>query len=226
MQKTPIDWPGLTHSVNPGYGCMRGCHYCYGRQAHNMRMKAKAAGKNLPAQYDKPWDVIQYFPDRMKKIPFNPKKPMKIFVGDCSDICYWQRDFMQKILYQCSIRPKIEFMFLTKDPDIYSHYFFPPNTSLGCTITCVENITDQQEKLNKMGVLSLFNRYSTFLSIEPLLGRLMCYIPTTINLVIVGMQTKPNLIPKLEWIKSIKHHNIHWKGNIKKYLTDEQLSNA
>jgi len=47
-----------------------------------------------------------------------------------------------------------------------------------------------------------------------------------IELVIVGADTSPKpIVPKKKWIDSIKHDNIHYKNNIKKYLQGGQLKN-
>jgi len=35
MNKTKIQWPGLTHTWNPVTGCRRGCSYCYAKKIND-----------------------------------------------------------------------------------------------------------------------------------------------------------------------------------------------
>ncbi len=60
----------------------------------------------------------------------------------------------------------------------------------------------------------------TFVSFEPVSGKIV-YIPNDlIDFVIVGADSRKHnpIVPKKEWIKSIKHDNIYFKSNIKRYL--------
>lgn len=217
MNKTTINWPGLTHTSNPGYGCLRECEYCYACDLHNKRMKAKKNGKKLHRQYDKPFNVMQYFPERLN-YPKNPKKPTKVFIGSCSDICYWANDFIRKTIIYCQSRPNVEFMFCTKDPLFYKRWYFPKNCWLGATITGDEKQNVQFDKIIIIGNISVCSN-RTFLSIEPILGEFYMKIPDVIDLVIVGADSRKGAAaPEKSWIESIKHPNIHWKSNIKKYL--------
>ena len=63
-----------------------------------------------------------------------------------------------------------------------------------------------------------------FISFEPLLGDMSGLNLSGIDLVIVGAMTgrgKNIIIPNKKWIKSIKHKNIFYKKNIKKYLPNK-----
>ena len=58
-----------------------------------------------------------------------------------------------------------------------------------------------------------------FNSVELIMGGFSPLFFNDIDLVIVGVMTGPGAIkPKKEWIDSIKHPNIFYKSNIKKYL--------
>ena len=166
MNKTTIDWPCLTHTWNPGYGCKRGCFYCYARDLHNKRRSAKLKGRKLPKQYYKPFEEIQYFPERLR-IPQRSKVIKKVFVGDMSDICYWDGVFLNDVLYLCKLRPWIEFMFLTKDPAVYTKHKWPDTCWLGYTICgCENDIFHKILRFTQNG-----NEYcKLFLSIEPIQG--------------------------------------------------------
>jgi len=62
-----------------------------------------------------------------------------------------------------------------------------------------------------------------FISFEPLLGDMSGLDLSGIDLVIVGADsTKGAEPPRKEWIESIKHPNIFYKNNIKKYLVEQE----
>lgn len=211
MNPTKIDWPGLTHTWNPVYGCLRGCEYCYARELHNKRMKAKMAGKKLPVQYDKPFNEIQYFPERLN-IPKKSNIIKKIFVGSMSDIFYWDADYMERVLDVCSSRPEMTFMFLSKFPSVYRRFKYSQNCMLGVTVT--SNIDHLKTDLLLKYVSYSLSLPKTFVSIEPILGDCSGLDLTDIDLVIVGPDTRKGTEPpKKEWIESIKHPNIHYKNN-------------
>jgi protein gp37 len=211
MNKTKIDWPELDYTWNPVIGCKRNCSYCYAKRM-NTRFKW------IPE-----WTDPQFFPERLK-IPFKVKKPSTWFIGSISDICYWKDRWMMEVLDVCEKTPHHRYMFLTKDPIIYEEYldiFERINCMIGVTITspkdlgyhfsieCFYNIPHKQK----------------FISIEPILGAFTYMKFCNIKLIIVGADTSPKpIIPKKEWINSIKHPNIHFKNNIPTSLLPKAAS--
>lgn len=214
MNKTSIDWPGLTHTLNPVTGCVKGCSYCYARKLHNRRHEAYERGAKLPEQYKYPFKEMHYWPHILKTVPKKPKKPTKLFIGSMTDIAYWEFGWVFETIEMCKDRPDIEFMFLSKKPLAYYGYKWPKNTMQGLTLTGIETCQYQCESMDAMC------RYPRpFLSVEPLHGIIKDNkIHHVFELVIVGMQTKPDFIPKKEWLESIDHHNIHVKFPLSKYL--------
>lgn len=210
MNPTSIDWPGLTHTWNPGYGCKRGCHFCYAKDLHDKRMEAKKRGKKVPKQYDKPFNQMQFFPERLKIVK-KSSVVKKVFVGSMTDICYWKPNWMERVLDVIRERPGIEFMFLTKGPEVYKNYDFPKNCWLGETRVDEHYIGDDGFLIKKP------NRI--FVSAEPILGSFKTADFEHVDLVIVGADSRKGAAPpKQEWIESIKHHHIHYKENVRKYL--------
>ena len=210
MNKTKIDW--CDYTWNPLYGCLRGCKYCYAARMHNKRHKAYLSGKSLPKQYALPFDKLQVFPERFN-LPYKKKEKSTVFVGSMTDICYHDINDVESVITECDIAYWHKYMFLTKSPAIYQLLKFPENCWLGGTVEFIGNVFDCEA----IAILSE-SKNKTFLSIEPLLGP-CCEIPEEIDLVIVGADSSPRAKPpKPEWIQSIKHHNIHWKENIRKYL--------
>ena len=73
-----------------------------------------------------------------------PKKPSKIFVNSMSDIAYWKKEWMNRVLARASVHPEHVFMFLTKSPAVYRKYQFPENCWLGVTATTTQEIFKYQ----------------------------------------------------------------------------------
>lgn len=212
MNRTNIDWPNLTYTWNPVVGCKYNCSYCYAKKLHNKRHEAYKKGAKLPAQYAKPYDVIQFFPERLKE-PYKVKKPSTIFVGSMCDLFgeWVDMEWIYDIITVADENPHHTFMFLTKNDVGYNGFCFPDNCLLGLTLT-----KGDQDKVNDFFYYSSGKR---FLSIEPLLGSFEGINLSCVDLVIVGAMTGKNpVIPKREWIESIKHPNVYYKENIRKYL--------
>jgi len=200
MNKTKIDW--CDYTWNPIVGCAGGCHYCYAKRLNDRF--------NWLPDFTKP----QLYPSRLSSIEFKPlKKPSIIFVCSMGDIfgCPEFPEYaVETIIAAMSHYPQHVFMVLTKRPEEYGKYQWPKNAMLGITMTSGEN--------RALSGLHLGAENKTFLSAEPLFGN---FGPILANLVIVGAQTGPGAVkPKREWVDSIKHHNIFYKGNIVKQFPD------
>lgn len=203
MNKTKIDWPGLTHTWNPVVGCKTGCHYCY------------AERMNKRFHWIPDWKKPEFFPERLNG-PFG-KKAGKVFVGSMCDLFadwIWS-DWIQQVLDTCHAASQHEFMFLTKYPIRYNEFAFPESAWIGTTI----EIPDWKGMHRLMDFSAITTPAKKFLSIEPLLGSFILNDLQQFDLIIVGAMTGPGAIkPEKEWIESIKHSNIFYKENIKPYL--------
>lgn len=214
MNLTNIEWSDFT--LNPIIGCKRNCLYCYAMKLHNKRHEAFKDGKmqNLP-QYSKPFNEVQFLPDRMTL----PKaKSGKVFVGSMCDMwAEWiPRDWIEYILLKCGQYKQYEFMFLTQNPKRYLEFIIPDNCSLGATITSKKHL-DRLQALEWCKIL--INHKDIFLLIEPLLGDFTGVDFSKIDKLIVGAMTgKDSIKPTKEMIESIKHTDILYKKNIYDYL--------
>lgn len=208
MQKTKIEW--CDYSWSPVTGCLHNCPYCYAR-----RIAMRFQGHFNPTWHE----------DRIMQ-PYKLKKPSKIFVCSMADLfgdwvsAKWIRD----VIKTAEQNQQHTFQFLTKNPMRYLEFNFPRNCWLGLTIDKIE--VDTNSKLNMLNIKGMMN--FTFVSFEPLLSDMSqlfnennftSMIMKNVNLVIIGAMTGQGAIPpKKEWINLIKHHNVFYKSNIKKFL--------
>ena len=205
-----IGWCDMT--FNPVWGCLNHCEYCYARK---MAKRFYSDLKDF-----KPTWLEQQFNKSF------PKKPQRIFVGSMSEIYYWKKEWMEKVLDKVRQYPQHTFQFLTKFPDIYLRYDFPKNCWLGMTITKEENINKNWIRLYRATYAFTNNRFldkntKFYYSIEPLLDSINPESLKGINWVILGSETgnkKGKVIPKLEWITNIVDYCRN--NNIPVYLKD------
>ena len=206
MNKTKIDW--VDYSWNPVVGCCHGCTYCWARR------------QNERFRYVEDFSDPQFTPSRLEE-PGRVKKPSRIFVVSMGDLfCDLVPDnWIHQVIHSTERYMQHTFYFLTKNPQRYFRFEFPPHCHLGCTITSDQD--EQRERLQYLYRYKLLHRaHPCFVSIEPLLGTVyLTWMLKKMDLVIVGAQTGPGATkPHPDWIESIRHHNIYYKENINPFL--------
>ena len=219
MGKSKIDW---TDEVwNPVWGCKTGCEYCYARK-FAKRFGNKIARKE--AEYVENYSHLVYSTDmylRMQLRRFEPtwlesnfqkefpRTPKKIFVGSMSDIFWWERKWMQRVLNKISKNPQHRFLFLTKFPEVYKKYDFPQNCWLGVTVNKTNEIQRIQDLINFTGT------NIRFVSFEPLMEDIIPKVDlnkvSSIEWFIIGAETgnrKGKIIPKKKWVENFANDYI------------------
>jgi len=213
MNKTKIDW--CDHTWNPVYGCNNDCRFCYARKIAKRFAKEIAKNECIFEFAGKILKESEFYNRKYileKKIRnFQPvwleknyqkkfsKKPSKIFVDSMSDIKFWKKEWMNKVLDRIKEYPQHIFMFLTKFPESYLQYEFPENCWLGVSITGIETIDEQSDKYI---ILSKKKNNLKFVSLEPLLQESF-YFFIEMDWLIIGSQTNPYKPPKKEWVDEI-----------------------
>lgn len=211
-----IGWCSMTW--NPVVGCRNNCEYCYARKMAKRFAKKIAENAFDPYHYSIAGDEISYaigylsndlknfkptFLDSQFYKSF-PKKPQRIFVGSMSEIYYWKKEWIERVLDKINQYPQHVFQFLTKYPEVYSRYDFPKNCWLGITITKENDFYN-----NIIDFLRADFGYTNlkFVSFEPLLSKILSHkLLKYFNWVIIGAETgnrKGKVIPKREWIENI-----------------------
>lgn len=236
MQKSNIEWCDIT--MNPVVGCENNCmgFECYAKALHNRRHELFKKGKKMPNQYAKPFNEIQFFPERLSRsVPklainrnriaplLSPDKSI-VFVGSMADTFgdFVNIEYIRAILEYTQKNKHALFMFLTKNPKRYNEIPFFDSTGkyfenivLGCTIESIKHIDRLQEMRNIAPYMP------TFLSVEPILSDFKYIDFSAIGTIIVGAATGKNAVkPKQEWVESIHHNNIYYKDNILRHFPD------
>lgn len=189
MNKTKIEW--TNYSWNPETGCDHGCWYCYARKMTQHFPKVFPNGF-------KP----TFYPERLRE-PMELKKPSKIFVCSIADIfapwtpIEWRTTILDAI-YDCPI--KHTFQLLTKNPEnIPKGYVFPDNVWVGTTVTAENDDWDNIEEIKTI------NARVKFVSFEPLLGELPCYVNLHgLQWIIIGKLTGSRKVQlQVKWVERI-----------------------
>uniref|UniRef100_A0A6M3KKZ0 Uncharacterized protein n=1 Tax=viral metagenome TaxID=1070528 RepID=A0A6M3KKZ0_9ZZZZ len=105
-------------------------------------------------------------------------------------------------------------MLLTKKPLRYSNFFIPNNCIIGTSIAS----NNDYERYDDLLCADVYDHNRRFVSIEPLMGDCSLLVFRELEFVIVGAMTGKNpVIPRKEWLDSIRHERIYLKDNILKY---------
>lgn len=174
-----ITWTDFTW--NPVTGCLRNCWYCYVKRLRD---------------YDR---SPTFHPARIRQ-PIDQGKPSRIFVCSTSDLfaewvpCEW----IQAVIMTAKMCQRHIFQFLTKNPEGYEDFIFPPNCWLGFTETGENKVL---EKIKKPSGGNL-----CFVSFEPLIQPVQIEIPDFVRWVIIGSMTGPNAWahrPDPSWVENV-----------------------
>ena len=248
MTITKIEWCGETN--NACRGCLHGCAFCYARKLCRRlpMMKAgvwlKKQGipyRHLPQKerlemYRKTpvWCEdcynfrVHFHPEELNRI--TPQdKPKKIFMDSLWD---WNAnavkdEWLQAILAKMAEYPQHTFMILSRRPDRYGRFQYPPNVWLGTSISK----TEDRCRIQDLGDLKSNNL--RFLSIEPLHEAIdLASWFRWIDWIILGAETghrKGKIRPEKEWIEAIIRNcreegiplfikdNVAWEEKVREY---------
>lgn len=216
MNKTKIEWvknpdgsPGYT--INPVKGlCPVACSYCYARRMY-QRFK---------------WNPrIRYDPRAWLGIG-SLRKPSRIFVGSTIELFHESlSEQYLKWIFEVPLEfPQHTFIFLTKKPENLPREF-PDNCWVGVTAT------DESSFANATNYLYTLESKVKFISVEPLLSwDTSKYVypfregvhADDISWLIIGGQTNPEKLPKIEWVQEIALAAT--KANIRLFIKDNLRS--
>ena len=115
---TKIGWTQATW--NPVVGCTPvsdGCDNCYAKTLHDMRHRARLAGKRVLPLYDLPFEVVQLRDHKLVE-PLRWAAPKRVFVNSMSDLFHKDVpiDFLDKCFAVMAYCRQHTFQILTKRP--------------------------------------------------------------------------------------------------------------
>ena len=211
LSKSGIEY--LDYVWNFESGCTKGCSYCYARKI----------AKRFPAHYPNGFEPTVY-PEALLA-PLRLWKASVIgcvFMGDLFDDAINPtlvaraegelgpaQSLRGRVFTTIENCPRHRFLFLTKQPHNLQKWSpFPDNCWVGVSATDTASYQDACVGLNEV------EAKVRFISFEPLLGAIYTemlnpitpyYNPRGIpfDWVIIGAQTKPTIMPKLEWVEEI-----------------------
>lgn len=143
VQKTRIEW--ADYVCNPIKGiCKMGCPYCYA-----IRMY-----KRFKWNPEVRFDYTAF--EGLDKL----KAGSKVFVGSTHDIFgdWIPWDWIRAIILKAVQNPQLTFIFLTKNPELYTQFAFPENAWLGYSTT--GNLFHKWDERHKDNI--------KFVSLEPM----------------------------------------------------------
>lgn len=236
MNKTKIEW--CDDTWNPVTGCLHNCGYCYAKRIANRfggYSKELASEYQTPIQVFSSCGVIAALERPLVKHttngetiapypfgfdptfhryrldePIRKTRPRKIFVCSMADLFgEWVPDeWIQEVFKACEAAPQHKYLFLTKNPRKYEEITnHADNFWYGATATDQGSMESALDSFMQQRV-NADQYFNTFLSIEPLLGRIKInpcdgYFSCT-DWVIIGAQTGPRaVLPKREWVEHI-----------------------
>jgi protein gp37 len=210
--KSKIDW--CDRVWNFVVGCENNCPYCYAKKYIKRFYKvfftteANWHFKNNNYIGIKELSKLLKFKPIYLDEKFNRKFPDKvcsIFVNPFSDLKYWKNNWMENAIKRIKKNPHHQFLFLTKNPEMYLKWRFPINCWLGVTITSDNDF--RYNLIENKDFDFMLKNNKIFYSIEPILNIFTPEIHPIVNWYIVGAETgnrKNKIIPEKKWIEDIK----------------------
>ena len=200
MNKTKIEYADYTW--NPVTGCLHTCSYCYARRIAN-RFKGTAS---YPMGFTPTLHV-----ERLGE-PAAVKKPSIIFVSSMGDLFgEWVPDeWIRKVFDACKAAPQHAYLFLTKNPKRYKELdclgAMPKGSGFWYGSTVTGPNAQSWQRID----------YNTFISFEPLLGKMGTTKPMKwmADWVILGGLTGPgseSYTPDQDTIKRIEDRCVEIK---------------
>lgn len=213
------------------WGVFSGCHNLERGICPVKACWAKSITERFAAHYPNGFKPTFYI--EALESPVHIKKPARIGVAWVGDVIGYGLDYKSAIYKAINKCPQHTFLFLTKNPEeLIGWSPFPENCWVGVTAT------DMKGYLMALNGFRWVKATVKFLSCEPLLDRFYyadsgagifseSLTEQGIQWIILGAQTKPTVLPKLEWVKEIVEAAdkagipVFLKNNLRKLLPEE-----
>ena len=221
MNNTRIEWCDC--SLNAVVGCPHGCPPCYARdQAKRQKQRCPLCYQFIPHPHLERLDQIK-----------PTQKPKRIFMDSMWD---WnsegvKEEWLLKILDKMKECFQHTYQILSKRPDRYSRFKYPPNVWLGTSVSTTRDC----RRVNDLCHLDISN--IKFVSIEPIHEKIdFRFSRENIDWIIIGAETghrKGKIKPEPEWISPLIQNarsegipllikdNLRWPEQIREFPGDD-----
>lgn len=164
-----VSW--ATWTWNPVTGCTHGCPYCYAKEQAELHYRPKRI-------FPEGEEFTPHLWEERLDDPTNTKIPKElqdvpggnyVFVSSMGDLFgeWVPREWIDRVIQVTNLNRQFVFIFLTKNPERYNEFSFPPNTLIGTTVDC-------QEMADKVvRILKKIDHPHKFVSCEPMTSRIM-----------------------------------------------------
>jgi protein gp37 len=187
----PSDIEYLTH----GWGVFSGCHNIQRGICKVSACWAKKASV-VHKQYFPNGFEPTFYPESLES-PLHLKKPARIGVGWMGDIIGYGQEYLPQIFEVIKQCPQHTFIFLTKNSyELTRMGKFPDNCWCGVSTIGYDGNSWLEEVFRNVQAKMKFTSIEPFLNYTPLDLR-------WVDLVIIGAQTRPDVYPRKEWLRSL-----------------------
>ncbi len=226
MNKTPrLSKSGIEY-LDYSWGIFSGCRNLQEGICPVKACWAKGIASHYPKLYPDGFE-LHYYPNAIDS-PKHLRKPSRIGVGWVGEIIGYGVGFKKQIFETIRQCPQHKFLFLTKNPESLIKWGkFPDNCWVGVTIT------EPFPSNTPLAYMEKIEATIKYISFEPLLKwnaplpRLVEALERAgIQWVIIGAQTKPTIMPKIEWVLEITEAAekanipVFWKDNLKPLMKE------
>ena len=206
LSKSDIEY--LDYVWNFASGCTKGCLYCWAKKRvarftnhypNGFEPTVYPEALLAPLRLWKPSIIGCVFMGDLFDPAIDPRKMVNVPIVPGLAEARPLREYVFRTIEHC---PRHKFLFLTKQPQNLEKWSpFPDNCWVGVSAT------GYWEYVEACNFLSNIEARVKYVSFEPLLSwdKKASYFfeSSGINWVIIGAQTKPTVMPKLEWVKEI-----------------------
>lgn len=203
--KTGISYVDSTWNVVTGCTPVsEGCRNCWARVLHNQRARARVEGKQMPAQYAKPFSVVQLLDERMEQ-PLHWKRPRRIFVASTGDL--WHErvpfSFVNRAFEVMARTPQHTYIVLTKRAERMAMWALARDRAIPANVWGGVSVENQAAADARIPWLVKVGFVVNFVSCEPLLGPV--HLPMgLLDWVICGGESGAQARPMyVGWVRSL-----------------------
>lgn len=178
-------------NLNIVIGCPIGCRYCYARR--------NCERFHIIDDFSKP----QFFEKKLRL--FESTKSKVFLLTGMSDLAYWEKDWLERVMEKAESTTQNTYLFLTKRPELLDIDTQLDNLWFGVTITC----SAERDRIITLRKNVRAKHY--FVTFEPLSDGVGNVDLTAVEWVVIGTETgncKGKISTERNWANSLSMHSV------------------